>query len=266
VIAAERGLKFRWMPCHVAVVSDPVLLRRIVQNFLSNALRYTARGRVLLGARRVGDAVRIEVHDTGPGLDAEQQRVIFEEFRRLERGASQGLGLGLAITERLAELLGHRLGLRSRVGVGSVFSVTVPRAAAVPVREVVSAQISAAQLRRVLLVDDDPAMRAATTELLRSEGLEVLAAADLDGARAALDGRLPELALLDFHLAEGATGLALAAELHLAAARVPVLVVSADRDPAVRAAVEAAGFGFAPKPLRPLALKTWLRHIAARET
>jgi DNA-binding response OmpR family regulator len=117
----------------------------------------------------------------------------------------------------------------------------------------------------VLLVDDDPAMRAATADLLRGEGVEVLAAADLDGARAALADRRPDLALLDFHLAEGATGLALAAELGLATAGVPVLVVSADRDPAVRAAVEAAGFGFAPKPLRPLALKSWMRHVAQRD-
>jgi len=125
--------------------------------------------------------------------------------------------------------------------------------------------VSAVGPRRALLVDDDPAMRTATAELLGGEGVEVLAAADLEGARAVLAGQPPDLALLDFHLADGATGLALAAELGLAAAGVPVLVVSADRDPAVRAAVEAAGFGFAPKPLRSLALKSWLRHVAQRD-
>ncbi|HVT35964.1 MAG TPA: PAS-domain containing protein, partial [Nevskiaceae bacterium] len=131
LLAARHGLKFRYAGCERVVHSDPRLLRRIVQNFLSNAVRYTVSGRILLGCRRApGGAVRIEVWDTGPGIAPERQREIFEEFRRLEvRDAhgQRGLGLGLAIVERIARLLDHPLGLRSQPGRGSVFSVTVPR-------------------------------------------------------------------------------------------------------------------------------------------
>jgi Na+/proline symporter/signal transduction histidine kinase/CheY-like chemotaxis protein len=267
VIAAASGLAFRHVRCGVMIETDPVLLRRIVQNFLSNALRYTTNGTVLLGARRVGATIRIEVHDTGPGLAADEQRVVFEEFRRLGRGHAQGLGLGLAITRRLADLLGHPIGLHSRVGVGSVFAVTVPLATVATDRqgiEPVITPLPTGPQGRVLLVDDDPAVRSATEHLLAGEGLDVVAADDLDSARERLGAALPALALLDFHLAEGATGLDLALALGLADAGVPVLIVSADRDPAVRAAVEAAGFGFAPKPLKPLALRTWLRHASSR--
>ena len=269
VIAAERQLLFRFVPCRAWVQSDPVLLRRIVQNFLSNALRYTTRGTVLLGARRVGGAIRIEVHDTGPGLDADAQGAVFEEFRRLGRGPTEGLGLGLAITRRLADLLGHRIDLRSRIGVGSVFSVTVPLAAALESdRRQPAGPMSGSETagRRILLVDDDPTVRAATAVLLAVEGLVVSMASDLDGARQHLSGRAPDLALLDYHLADGATGVALAIALGLPAAGVPVLIVSADRDPAVRAAVESAGFAFIPKPLKALSLRTWLRHVANRES
>lgn len=262
VIAAERGLAFRFVPCRLAVESDPVLLRRIVQNFLSNALRYTPRGTVLLGARRVGRDVRIEVHDTGPGLDADQQRVIFEEFRRLGRGRAEGLGLGLAITERLAELLGHRIGVRSRVGVGSVFWVEVPRAtrieAPVPAPRTWSA-------RRVLVLDDDPQVLEATRDLLVAEGFEVDATAEPEVARRVLaEGRV-DFALVDHHLGGGLTGIDVVRSRDERAPRIPILIVSADRDPEVRRAVTAAGCDFLPKPLKVLALRTWLRQQSQRE-
>jgi Na+/proline symporter/CheY-like chemotaxis protein len=262
-IARERELTFRYRPTRLATDSDPVLLRRIVQNFLSNALRYTARGSVLLGVRRVGDALRIEVHDTGPGLDPDEQRIVFEEFRRLARGSGEGLGLGLAIAARFAGLLEHRIGVRSRPGVGSVFAVTVPRRERPAAMPAATGPIDAARSRRILVVDDDPAQRTALVDLLHSLGHEPVAADGLGAARAALAGRLPELAILDYRLADGATGLEVAEGLGLARAAVPVLVVSADRDPAVRAAVEAAGFAFVAKPLRPLAVRGWLRQVAA---
>src|SRR5690606_32231839 len=129
VLAAERGLQFDCVPTRAWVRSDPQLLRRVLQNFLANAVRYTASGRVLLGVRRVGDAVRIEVHDTGPGIDAQVQTSLFEEFRRGDGAAGQGLGLGLAIADRMARLLDAPIGLESRPGAGTVFSLTVPQAA-----------------------------------------------------------------------------------------------------------------------------------------
>jgi len=139
VVAEQRGIAFDVVPTTLSVRSDPQLLRRIVQNFLSNALRYTRRGRVLMGARRSGDQVRIEVWDTGPGIAMDQQARIFGEFQRLDRPSpwgEKGLGLGLSICERISNILGHRLDLHSEAGTGSCFSVTVPRTAYVaPKRE-----------------------------------------------------------------------------------------------------------------------------------
>lgn len=127
-LAQTRGLRLEYVPTRAVVRTDPDLLRRILQNLLSNAVRYTREGRVVLGCRRAGDAVRIEVHDSGPGIPAAQQREIFEEFRRLDNdaGNERGAGLGLAFVEHSARLLGHPIGLHSRVGAGSVFWIRVP--------------------------------------------------------------------------------------------------------------------------------------------
>jgi signal transduction histidine kinase len=129
VLAAERGLAFDALPTCAWVHSDPQLLRRVLQNFLANAVRYTQHGRIVLGVRRAGGALRIEVHDTGPGIEADAQSHIFEEFRRGDDAAGQGLGLGLAIADRIAKLLGAPLTLRSRPGAGTMFAVTLPRVA-----------------------------------------------------------------------------------------------------------------------------------------
>ncbi|HHW4680830.1 MAG TPA: sensor histidine kinase, partial [Xylella taiwanensis] len=128
ILAQSRGLTLTWVPTCAIVCSDEILLRRILQNFLSNAIRYTPRGRVLIGCRRHGDWLRIEVHDQGPGIPESLQSEIFEEFRRLDDGVAndRGAGLGLAIVERIGRLLNHRIGLRSTLGHGSTFSVSVP--------------------------------------------------------------------------------------------------------------------------------------------
>ena len=135
VIAHDKGLILRCVASQAWVRSDPQLLRRVLQNFLTNAVRYTLSGRVLLGCRLLKDHIRIEVWDTGVGIDAADQKVIFEEFRRLGHGglghgSAQGMGLGLSISERIAHLLGHRITLRSRIGVGTVFALNVARAQA----------------------------------------------------------------------------------------------------------------------------------------
>ncbi|MEY4984222.1 MAG: hypothetical protein RIR62_2488, partial [Pseudomonadota bacterium] len=127
-IAAAKGLRLTVMPCRATVVSDPAYLRRILQNLIGNAIRYTARGGVLVGARRRAGQVRIEVHDTGPGIPEAEQDNIFKEFHRLDApaSASEGMGLGLAIVERACGLLGHPLGLRSEIGRGTSFMLQVP--------------------------------------------------------------------------------------------------------------------------------------------
>ncbi len=263
-LARERGLRLRVVHSRASTESDPLLLRRIVQNFLSNALRYTERGTVLLGVRRAGNALRIEVHDTGPGLDADEQRAAFEEFRRLKPGSSGGLGLGLSIAARFAELLGHRIEVRSRPGIGSVFVVSVPyvgRAAGEERPTAKAGDLTVIPARLALVVDDEPVQRASVADALRRLGHEVIEVPDLDTARAHLGGRLPDLAILDYRLAGEATGVELAQALGLARAAVPVLVISAETDPALRAAVEGEGFAFIAKPLRPLALRSWLRRV-----
>src|SRR5690606_39031659 len=158
-LATARGLAFHYVPTRAWVNSDPQLLRRVLQNFLANAVRYTTRGGVLFGVRREGSGVRIEVHDTGPGIAKSEQRRIFEEFRRGEDTSGQGLGLGLAIADRIAGLLHAPLGLRSEKGRGTVFSVTIASAvvAMTPTASAISTSAGASgNAVPVLVVDNDP--------------------------------------------------------------------------------------------------------------
>lgn len=262
-LAAERGLQFDCVPTAAWVRSDPQLLRRVLQNFLANAVRYTASGGVLLGVRRAGDALRIEVHDTGPGIQPAQQAAIFEEFRRGDGAAGQGLGLGLAIADRIAQLLQAPLTLRSRVGHGTVFALAVPRAAT---REPAAggAKKGIAGIR-VLIVDNEPAALQSLRALLEGWGCEVDAAVDGDAAEAAMAANDASLWLFDYHLDDGDTGAALHARLARRFGARPALILSADGSDAVRRAVHEAGLPLLSKPLKPLALKSVLdRLLAAR--
>lgn len=262
-ISAARGLRFRYVPSRAWTHSDPQLLRRVLQNFLANAVRYTERGGVLLGVRHDGDGLRIEVHDTGPGIAREQQAAIFEEFRRGEDAPGQGLGLGLWIAERIAHLLHAPLGLRSRVGCGTVFSVRVaqaprPAAPALPPAEDRS--------MRVLVVDNDPVAMEALADVLRRWNYDVVTARDGGQAAGLLEQAPVALWLFDYHLDGGDTGVALAGRLAARFGARPTLVLSADRGEEVRRAVHEAGLSLLAKPVKPLALKSMLdRALAARE-
>lgn len=264
-IAAAHGLRFRFVASDVWTHSDPQLLRRVLQNFLANAVRYTAAGSVLLGARRDGDGLRIEVHDTGPGISIEQQATIFEEFRRGEDAPGQGLGLGLAIADRIAQLLHAPLALRSRLGRGTMFSVRVPRIA------VGRAEAPAEPRRglagtRVLLVDNDPLALAALASLLQGWGCDVITAGDGRSAEQVLESGAAALWLFDYHLDDDDTGTALVARLSERFEPRPAVILSADTGEAVRRAVHEAGLPLLAKPMKPLALKSVLdRLLAARE-
>ena len=189
-------------------------MRRLLQNLVSNALKYTPKGRVLVGCRRlVGGQVRIEVWDTGLGIPANQQRLVFEEFQRLEQGAraARGLGLGLSIVERLGRVLGHPIALRSWPGRGSVFSVVAPRGAigvapaAEPGAPEPAVAADALSGLRVLAIDNEPRVLDGMRALLTKWGCRVAIALDLREARAALatlDGR-PDAIVADYHLDEG---------------------------------------------------------------
>ncbi|GMV29940.1 MAG: hypothetical protein AMXMBFR59_20650 [Rhodanobacteraceae bacterium] len=266
VLAAERGLALRYRPTAAWVRSDPQLLRRVLQNFLANAVRYTARGRVLLGVRRCGAQLRIEVHDTGPGIAPEQQRTIFEEFRRGDDAAGVGLGLGLAIAERMAQLLGAPIALHSRVGHGTAFGVAVPRATAPP-RDRVSAGDAKPRLAgmHVLVVDNEATSRDALVRLLYGWGCDVSAAADGRAAATLLAQHEADLWLFDFHLDDDDTGVALHERLRERFAARPSVILSADTGDATRRAVAEAGLPLLIKPIKPLALKSVLdRVLAAR--
>lgn len=273
VLAESRGLALHYVPTRVVVHTDEDLLRRIVQNFLSNAIRYTPRGRILLGCRRTGDDVRIEVWDSGIGIPEAQRRAIFEEFRRLDTGhnaSERGAGLGLAIVERVARLLGHPIQLRSWPGRGSVFSVTVPRgnpamlfdaARSAPVHH------DDSPLRGLhgWCIDDDPRVREGTRAMLEGWGLSASLHPSADSALAAASAsQVPDFLLLDYRLGE-VNGPDCVPELFKRWQRaVPVIVISAERDPELQAFVRQSGWGFLAKPIRPAALRALISGLVAR--
>jgi signal transduction histidine kinase len=261
-LAAERGLVFRGRSTRAWVHTDPQLLRRVLQNFLANAVRYTPRGGLLLGVRRERDGVRIEVHDTGPGIPASQQRAIFEEFRRGEGAVGQGLGLGLAIADRIARLIDAPLRLRSRLGYGTVFALSLPTIPAP--RQDATPVAGGLEGLRILIVDNDPQALAALRGVLASWGCRVDAFADGAGAEALLaDGEEPALWLFDYHLDDGDTGVALQARLAQRFGARPTLILSADDSGDVRRVTLEHGLGLLPKPVKALALKSMLRRLLA---
>jgi PAS domain S-box-containing protein len=265
LLARRHGLELRLVPTGVAVRSDPAFLRRILQNFLVNAVRYTPTGRILVGCRRRGDSVSIEVWDTGVGIPEDKLHEIFVEFHQLD-GASargQGLGLGLAIVERLAGLLQHPLEVRSRPGRGSGFAVTVPLAAAPVVRPRRESRAHSFAGTLVLLIENEPAIAAAMTDLLGNWSCRVAAAADAEGALAALDGEIPDVILSDLHLDHG-TGLEALARIRARLGYLPpAAIITADRDPELGARAAAAGARLLHKPVRPGALRALLARLLA---
>ena len=268
-IARGRGLKFAVVPTRLCVLSDRKLLRRIVQNLVSNALRYTRSGGVLIGARRRGAEVRIEVWDSGPGITAEVRSRIFRDFER-GPGASpwgeRGLGLGLAGCLRLARLMGATLDLRSQPGHGTLFFVTAARASAIhasgaPGAEGAAPGISAGL--RVLVVDNEPEVLAATSGLLQRWGHAVEIAGDGAAALALLQAQRFDVALVDHQLDAGESGLALIADWRARGlAPAALCMVSADRREEFLKAAAAAQLPVLHKPVKPAALRAWLASVA----
>jgi len=270
LIARERGLRLCVHAPRLSVRSDPALLRRIVQNLLSNAVRYTRQGRIVLGARRMGDHVRIEVHDTGPGIAPERQREIFEEFRRLDNDAGHGAGLGLAIVERIARLLDHPIGLTSKPGRGSVFWIQVPLANTtvpppMPATPDTPADASLLSGCRVWCIDDDPLVCAATRTLLLRWGCVVEYAGDPVAAlHAARPDQAPELLLLDLKMGE-LDGVDVFARLTaIWRAHPQVILVTAERGPEISALATRHGWVYLPKPVHPPALRALMTQLRLR--
>ena len=278
-VAARRGVDLVAVPTRAFVDTDPAFLRRILQNFLSNALRYgRAEGggaRVLLGCRRAGDGVRIEIRDNGPGIAIDKQALIFDEFVRLnaedEGGREErGLGLGLAIVDRIARMLDLPVGLASAPGRGSTFSVTVPRVAAVVAAPVAAPALQPAPSIEaeslVLCIDNEARVREAMATLLGGWGCRVIAVASAAEAMESVQaaGRLPDLVLADLHLEDGPEpgpdGLEVVASLRVAWGQVvPAALVTADREPTLRLRARACQVELLHKPVKPAALRALLR-------
>ncbi len=264
--AAAKGLQLRFVAPAVSIRSDRKLLRRLMQNLISNAIKYTPSGKILVGARRRGGRLALQVHDTGLGIPASKQRLIFQEFQRLDQGAriAQGLGLGLSIVERIARVLEHKLTVVSHPARGSCFSVNLPKAAALPVS--VSDEIPARQPAgglhglTVLAIDNEPAILAGMQELLGGWGCSVHGARGLAEARETLRraGTSPDVIIADYHLDEG-NGIEaiLALRWHLGA-DLPAILLTADRSPRVREDAAAKAIQLLNKPLKPAALRALL--------
>lgn len=270
IIARDRGIRFRTVPCRLTVRTDRQFLRRILQNFLSNALRYTKEGRVLLGCRRRGDHVLIEVLDTGPGIPAEHlERDIYEEFRRFqprdELGA-KGMGLGLAIVQRMARALGHDIRVQSEVGRGSVFSVEVPISAAhaaLAAEGVAPVPVARLDEATVLCIDNEHSILEGMTHLLDGWSCTVVTATDTAAALAVLDeaGRAPDLLVADYHLDGSDTGLKSIAAVRARWGDVPAVIITADYGEDVRERVRDAGFQIMRKPVKPAALRAIMSQL-----
>jgi len=273
MMAAQKGLSLRIVDSSHVVESDPSYLRRIVQNLLTNAIRYTHSGRVVVGARRNGDSARIEVWDTGPGIAEADQNSIFEEFRRLDAKASDndGLGLGLAIVERACARLGHPLGLWSEPGRGSCFMLNVPIARQSALHRPVKVPGTTSRgLQQsgliVLLVENDPQLRRAMSLLIESWGVSAIECEDAESALDLMEDLqiAPDALLLDYQLGDGANGIELYQELVRRLGPLPGAIVSADRSPQLRQDTKRLEIDLLLKPLDRGKLMEFLQAAARR--
>ncbi len=264
VVAEQRGLRLRVVPTTLGVRSDPQLLLRIVQNLVSNALRYTSKGGVLLGARRCEGRVRITVWDTGPGIPQEQRARIFEEFQRLDQPSpwgEKGLGLGLSICDRLAGMLGHSLDLQSVVGHGSCFAVCVPRSAVVAGKGGGVERVAPARELplTVLCVDNDASTLDGMRALLGHWGVTCRVAMNVEQARGELADHDIRLILCDYHLSESLDGVEAIRRLRLLMDDLPpVVIITADSSAEVKLRIRECGYPMLRKPVRPAALRAVL--------
>ncbi len=264
-LAVAKGIQLKYVPCSLVVRSDRRLLRRLVQNLVSNAIKYTPNGRVLIGCRRHGDELRIDVYDTGVGIPESKHRDIFVEFHRLEQGAriARGVGLGLSIVERVARVLDYDVDLHSVEGGGSHFAVTVPRSNAVPVELPARDQpfVDLGQLAgtTALCIDNEPAVLDGMETLLHGWGCEVIKAPDLATALAAIaeSPNPPNGLLIDYHLDHG-NGIDAIVALRALCGDLPAILITADRSPAVREQARAEGIQILNKPIKPAALRALL--------
>jgi signal transduction histidine kinase len=268
-LAAEKRLRLRFRPCDITLYSDPLLVERILVNLISNAIRYTDDGGILVACRRRGRMLRLSVIDTGRGISPDQQESVFQEFVQLHnpaRDRSKGLGLGLAIVSRLGRLLGHRVALRSRPGHGSMFSIDVPLGDANLIKPIVPATPSGSipDDALVLLVDDETAILRGMAELFDNWHIDLVTAHSADEAAQWLDsiGRVPDVIVSDYRLPDDTDGIEVITRLRQKYGHdIPSILVSGDTAPDTIRRISQAGFPLLHKPLRPAKLRALLTHL-----
>lgn len=273
-LAWDKGLKLRLRRCHYNVISDPSLLGNILRNLVTNAIRYTEKGGVLVACRRRGDKLLIQVWDTGIGIDMAEHENIFHEFIQLhnpERDRNNGLGLGLAICRRMAYLLGHELSVRSRPGSGSVFTLAVPVCEG-DVAKSYKPRTTYSHWdlydKRVLVLDDDETVREGMLALLQRWGCVTIPAANGEEAlqRAREAEYLFDVIVSDYRLPGNITGVQIVQQiLAEAPVPIPVVLVTGDTSPERLQEAKDSGFPLLHKPVKPAFLRNALGKVLAPE-
>jgi len=274
VLARDVNLGFHYQRSTAVVHSDSQLLARILRNLLTNALRYTETGRVVLGCRRRAECLDIEVADTGIGIEEDQLQLIFGEFQRAESGRAldeRGLGLGLAIVDKLSGVLGCRVSVRSLPSQGSIFTVHVPygdlsQKSASPVETLELPDLDKLWGQRLLVVDNDPSILEGMENLLQRWGCEVVTARSLPELEDKLQaGFEPTLAVLDYQLDGQLTGFAVANVLEARLSQMPpVLMITANYSRELRTAAASSGFALLNKPVRPHKLRSVMSRLLSQ--
>lgn len=277
-IARRKSLDVRWRPTKAVVFSDPLMLRRMLQNLLANGIRYTEKGGLLLAARHGNGNVRIEVWDTGPGIGRDDRERIFEEFqqgRAPSNAGRAGFGLGLSIVKRMAEALDHKLELTSRVGSGSRFAINLPAAG---YQSQVSKQLVTSKVQpqipfnygaidaQVVIIENDIAVLDAMHSLLQRWGCDVRVARDVEELEDVMSEPefRPKLVVADYHLDQGLTGLDCIARLRgRYSAALPAILITADHSPATAAAARSSSSEILNKPIKPAELRALVRHLVS---
>lgn len=268
VLAERKGLTLTYVPCHETIRSDPKLLRRVVANFLANAVRYTQSGRILLGCRRRAGSIYIQVGDTGVGIAEDRLQEVFKEFRRLEPAEklAHGLGLGLAIVRRIANALNHEIKIASVVHRGTMMTIVAPRVASHPRKLLEPSQEFSKKTGTldglcVMVVDDEPDIRRAMAALLEKWGCKVVLCSSLDDVREHLRTVKPDMVVADYFLSAKYDGIDVIGQIKNQIHDVRSILVTADRSEGVRAKAERASLQVLYKPVRPAALRALMMHL-----
>lgn len=273
-LARDKGLDLTFIQSSLPIRTDRTLLLRLIQNLISNAIKYTPHGRVLVGCRRRGASLEICVYDRGIGILPAQRSEIFKEFHRLDQGArvARGIGLGLSIVQRIARVLDHQLSVEANTHGGSRFTITVPISETVTLVGTIANVMSAARTPMegalIVVIENEPAIIDGMRTLINGWGANVIAEPDLAGAISAIEkaGQAPTGIVVDYHLDQGDGIAAIAAIRSRFGASIPAMLLTADRSPKVREAARAADVAMFNKPLKPASLRAMLGQWSRQKT